>query len=56
MTLRWAHFVPFLFGLAFLVLGILSLADGKSGLGTVQFVLAAGWVLVGLLKSRRRPV
>jgi hypothetical protein len=56
VTPRWMHLVPFVLGLAFLVLGILSLVAGRSVTGTIQLAFAAAWILPALFKGRRRPV
>jgi hypothetical protein len=39
------------FGLTWLALGILSIADGETGTGVVQLLIGTGWLLVTALKS-----
>lgn len=53
MTPRWIRIAFLVFGLAWLTIGTLTLAEGDTGPGVVKLALGIGWLLVAAFKGMR---
>lgn len=55
MTPRWIRISYLLFGLAWLILGTVSLAQSDTVMGGLQLVLGVGWLLITAFNDWRLP-